>query len=152
MDHEYILVGYNNRGIDVFNATTGKRTRPLLGHDSGVWALCLISRGGTAIDPTVAFSPPRTMPDSIPSPSHSPAALLDEMDALGLGVVDDATSAEPVSSGPKFTPGNPAPFPPVGCMRLSDPAGAAIGYGQKHTIAVSAGGDRVLRVWEVTTG
>jgi F-box and WD-40 domain protein CDC4 len=44
MDEDSVLVGMTNSRIHIFSAMTGVLTRTLVGHDSGVWAVCLISK------------------------------------------------------------------------------------------------------------
>ncbi|PWZ03588.1 WD40 repeat-like protein [Testicularia cyperi] len=46
IDSEWIVVGMANSKIHVFSAETGLYAHTLLGHDSGVWCLTLISRTG----------------------------------------------------------------------------------------------------------
>ena len=46
LDSSYIVVGLANSKIQVFSAKTGVMVRTLVGHELGVWGVCLISRGG----------------------------------------------------------------------------------------------------------
>ncbi|KAN0063675.1 hypothetical protein ACQY0O_003724 [Thecaphora frezii] len=46
IDSEWIVVGMANSKIHVFDAETGLYSQTLLGHESGVWCLTLISRTG----------------------------------------------------------------------------------------------------------
>ena len=46
IDSEWIVVGMANSKIHVFDTQTGMYSRTLLGHESGVWCLALISRCG----------------------------------------------------------------------------------------------------------
>ncbi|KAL7420179.1 hypothetical protein Q5752_005145 [Cryptotrichosporon argae] len=43
MDDEHIVIGMANSRIHIFDAMTGQYRRSLLGHESGVWALVLVS-------------------------------------------------------------------------------------------------------------
>ncbi|KAF9524416.1 WD40-repeat-containing domain protein [Crepidotus variabilis] len=46
LDSDYVVIGLANSNIKVYSAKTGVLVRTLVGHDSGVWGLCLVSRGG----------------------------------------------------------------------------------------------------------
>jgi F-box and WD-40 domain protein CDC4 len=46
LDSSYIVVGLANSKIQVFSAKTGVMVRTLVGHELGVWGVCLITRGG----------------------------------------------------------------------------------------------------------
>ena len=43
------MVGFADSKIKVFSARTGVLTRTLVGHESGVWGLCLVSSGGVKL-------------------------------------------------------------------------------------------------------
>ncbi|KAI5120949.1 hypothetical protein M0805_001654 [Coniferiporia weirii] len=51
LDHEWIVVGLASCRIQVFSARTGVLSRTLVGHESGVWAVNLVSAGGRWVDP-----------------------------------------------------------------------------------------------------
>jgi len=52
MDSDWVVVGLANSKVQVFSARTGVLTRTLIGHELGVWGLCLVSSGGyTLADP-----------------------------------------------------------------------------------------------------
>ena len=65
IDASWVVVGLANSRIHVFSARTGVLSRTLVGHESGVWAVALISAGGqpsaplgeTHGDPLVAGAP-----------------------------------------------------------------------------------------------
>jgi F-box and WD-40 domain protein CDC4 len=46
LDEEWVVVGLSNCRIHVFSAKTGVLSRTLIGHELGVWAVHLVSRGG----------------------------------------------------------------------------------------------------------
>ncbi|KAF8810501.1 WD40 repeat-like protein [Phlegmacium glaucopus] len=46
LDSDWVIVGLANSKIQVFSARTGVLTRTLIGHELGVWGLCLVSSGG----------------------------------------------------------------------------------------------------------
>ena len=43
IDNEWVVVGLANSRIHVFSAQTGVLHWTLIGHESGVWAICLVS-------------------------------------------------------------------------------------------------------------
>lgn len=47
IDSDWVVVGLANSKIHVFSAKTGVLARTLVGHESGVWAVCLVSKGGS---------------------------------------------------------------------------------------------------------
>ncbi|KIK50354.1 hypothetical protein GYMLUDRAFT_65319 [Collybiopsis luxurians FD-317 M1] len=46
LDEDWVVVGLANCRIHVFSARTGVLARTLVGHDLGVWAVCLVHKGG----------------------------------------------------------------------------------------------------------
>lgn len=46
LDRDWIVVGLANSKIHIFSAKTGVLARTLVGHEMGVWAVCLVSKGG----------------------------------------------------------------------------------------------------------
>jgi len=46
LDADWVVVGLANSNIKVYSARTGVLARTLVGHESGVWGVCLASRGG----------------------------------------------------------------------------------------------------------
>ncbi|KAJ7027889.1 WD40 repeat-like protein [Mycena alexandri] len=122
LDQDWVVVGLANSKIHVFSSRTGVLARTLVGHDAGVWGVCLVARGGSWVGE-------RTEPiggDSIPAMWRTP---------LGLDL--------PVS--PVTTP---IPFP----GKRSSPCSASDGWGQPNALVVSGGCDKVLRVWDVRSG
>ncbi|KAJ3849904.1 WD40 repeat-like protein [Lentinula lateritia] len=46
LDEDWVVVGLANCRIHVFSARTGVLARTLVGHELGVWAVCLVHKGG----------------------------------------------------------------------------------------------------------
>ena len=46
LDTDWVVVGLTGSRIHVFSARTGVLARTLVGHEAGVWGVCLVSRGG----------------------------------------------------------------------------------------------------------
>lgn len=46
LDSDWVVVGLAGSRIHVFSAHTGVLARTLVGHEAGVWGVCLVSRGG----------------------------------------------------------------------------------------------------------
>ncbi|KAG7087266.1 hypothetical protein E1B28_013245 [Marasmius oreades] len=47
LNNEWVIVGLANSRIHVFSGRTGVLARTLVGHESGVWAVCLIAANGS---------------------------------------------------------------------------------------------------------
>ncbi|KAF9465645.1 hypothetical protein BDZ94DRAFT_1214514 [Collybia nuda] len=45
LDHDWVVVGLASSRIHVFSAKTGVLARTLVGHEAGVWGVCLVSAG-----------------------------------------------------------------------------------------------------------
>ncbi|KAF4610817.1 hypothetical protein D9613_007272 [Agrocybe pediades] len=52
LDAEYVVVGFSNAMVKIFSSVSGVLCKTLVGHDSGVWSVCLFSKGGTREDIT----------------------------------------------------------------------------------------------------
>ncbi|KAF9558332.1 WD40 repeat-like protein [Agrocybe pediades] len=46
LDAEYVVVGFSNAMVKIFSSVSGVLCKTLVGHDSGVWSVCLFSKGG----------------------------------------------------------------------------------------------------------
>src|SRR5260370_9747308 len=57
LDADWLVAGLANHRIHVFSTHTGSLVRTLVGHELGVWAVDLVSRGG-ALDPSHPQPPP----------------------------------------------------------------------------------------------
>ncbi|KAH9939287.1 WD40 repeat-like protein [Epithele typhae] len=151
VDSSWVVVGLANSRIHIFSAKTGVLSRTLVGHESGVWAVSLISEGGErAMDIPLG--------DNIGDP-HTAGAPSDAMlppilrHAVGL---DDRGDAWPSMHAPgpsasdPFKDGGANELPPYG--KPSYPGGASDGWGQPNALVVSGGCDKELRVWDVKSG
>ncbi|KIK77016.1 hypothetical protein PAXRUDRAFT_168104 [Paxillus rubicundulus Ve08.2h10] len=140
LDSDRVIVGCANSKVLIYSATTGVLCRTLLGHEQGVWAVHLVSRGGYWDEPdnhaeTSSNESARSPPDSPPTNGcvHSKYRR-----ALGL---DIPRKRRPGTAQRSESPGKP-----------SDLCCTSEGWGQPNPIVVSAGCDKTLRVWDVVSG
>ncbi|KAF9483054.1 WD40 repeat-like protein [Pholiota conissans] len=59
LDKRWVVIGLANSMIKVYEARTGLLVRTLLGHESGVWGVCLVSQGGSRLLEKPATDAPR---------------------------------------------------------------------------------------------
>lgn len=151
IDAQWVVVGLANSRIHIFSARTGVLSRTLIGHDSGVWAVALISEGGQPVGRDPCMHPLEGDPlvASHPQDEALPLAL---RTAVGL---DKSTNISKVRLRPRSVPdpfadGGKAERPRFG--KPSYPGGASDGWGQPNALVVSGGCDKELRVWDVKTG
>ncbi|KZT36883.1 WD40 repeat-like protein [Sistotremastrum suecicum HHB10207 ss-3] len=167
MDSEWIVVALANSRIHVFCADTGVLTRTLVGHESGVWAVNLVSRGGY-----MRF--PKSQPQS---PSHSRSTSEPRVSSAIPGSTAEGTEPRmiglrvvhpPASAGENIPTTLRASLGLTGLLQRdvrgvfeqksdrepkpSDPRCASQGWGQGGSIVVSGGCDKVLRVWDLKSG
>ncbi|KAJ7065310.1 WD40 repeat-like protein [Mycena amicta] len=71
LDQDWVVVGLANSKIHVFSSRTGVLARTLVGHDAGVWGVCLVGRGGS----WVGDRTPTTAPDTVPDMWRTPLGL-----------------------------------------------------------------------------
>ncbi|KAJ6561160.1 WD40-repeat-containing domain protein [Mycena vulgaris] len=71
LDKDWVVVGLANSKIHVFSSRTGVLARTLVGHDAGVWGVCLVGRGGS----WVGQRPNTTCGDTVPAMWRSPLGL-----------------------------------------------------------------------------
>ncbi|TFK48413.1 WD40 repeat-like protein [Heliocybe sulcata] len=155
MDLEWVVVGLANCRIYVFSAKTGVLARTLIGHESGVWAVNLVSRGGcwggsaeregrwdgeeesrrdTAEQLRSAGGVAASVTGRPGLEQFVPPSL---RSAVGLDNVNRPTSdEEEEEEGPKH----------------SDTCSTSEGWGQANALVVSGGCDKVVRVWDVKSG
>ncbi|KAG9313147.1 WD40-repeat-containing domain protein [Chiua virens] len=139
LDSDRIVVGCANSKVHIYSANTGVLCRTLMGHDQGVWAVHLVSRGGYWDEPE-----DHTQVHGDESPASSSAPLtngcvhLKYRRALGFDM--------PKKRPPRMTPRSEGPGKP------SDLCCTSEGWGQPNPIVVSAGCDKSLRVWDVVSG
>ncbi|KAH8104279.1 WD40 repeat-like protein [Phellopilus nigrolimitatus] len=171
LDHEWIVVGLASCRIQVFSARTGVLGRTLVGHESGVWAVNLVSAGGHWVDaPRTPAKPPVPVEtaegkDEVGASTdvgarvwlseavskfgegHNEGLSLDEMeyhipDSLRNAIgLDNRFRASSASTSAE----SPVPKP-------SDICCASEGWGNANALVVSGGCDKQLRVWDVRSG
>jgi F-box and WD-40 domain protein CDC4 len=87
LDQDWVVVGLANCRIHVFSAKTGVLSRTLIGHDSGVWAVHLVSSGGYWDPGPEKKRPPsqRVEPVAHPRarPCRSRSQSVGDIDSLG---------------------------------------------------------------------
>lgn len=97
LDRDWIVVGLANSKIHIFSAETGVLARTLVGHEMGVWAVCLVSKGGFMAAPPASRGVFRGGRADKPVPSQDDADndprnplvkryRRDEMESIRLGV------------------------------------------------------------------
>lgn len=138
LDSDRVIIGCANSKVHIYSANTGVLCRTLLGHDQGVWAVHLVSRGGYWDEPerdTKSFGDESTVSSSSNTPTNG-CVHLKYRRALGLDM--------PKKRRPRTmhrSEGKP-----------SDLCCTSEGWGQPNPIVVSAGCDKSLRVWDVVSG
>lgn len=175
LNADWVVVGLANSRIHVFSAKTGVLSRTLIGHELGVWAVNLVSRGGerrdrrnkrpsgdngkgkgrrrddVGEDEDVNVMPSLTARLAGMSTASGPPGL-DHLvppslrTALGLD-----NSPEPASDYSDYEDGVELEDEEDPGKR-SDECCASEGWGQPNALVVSGGCDKVLRVWDVKTG
>ena len=140
LDSDRVVVGCANSKVHIYSANTGVLCRTLTGHDQGVWAVHLVSRGGYWDESRNDTKAPGD--DLAASSSNSPATNgcihMKYRRALGL---DMPKKRRPRTAQRSDNPGKP-----------SDLCCTSEGWGQPNPIVVSAGCDKSLRVWDVVSG
>ncbi|KAK4049040.1 hypothetical protein OIV83_004401 [Microbotryomycetes sp. JL201] len=161
-DNDWIVVGMATSKIHVFDANNGHYSKTLEGHELGVWCLTLVTRGGGPRKTGTKLAN-RMQAESLDSAGRN-YALDDTASLSGASPplqrrrsFQGFTSAGAAATGPA-TPGR------SGGMGLgaggetgdgshqSSVCGTSRGWGQEHSIVVSGGCDRAVRVWDADTG
>lgn len=139
LDSDRIVVGCANSKVHIYSANTGVLCRTLTGHDQGVWAVHLVSRGGYWDEPEneTQVGDESTTTSSVPASTNG-CVHLKYRRALGL---DMPKKRRPRTMQRSENPGKP-----------SDLCCTSEGWGQPNPIVVSAGCDKSLRVWDVVSG
>ncbi|XP_006461581.1 hypothetical protein AGABI2DRAFT_151268 [Agaricus bisporus var. bisporus H97] len=165
LDRDWIVVGLANSKIQIFSATTGILSRTLVGHEMGVWAVCLVSKGGFMATPPdrdddsyvhrrrrkdvngLSSAVERLTISSTQEQYISPSLKV----ALGLDLdeANGSTSSRSSNGDEENHPQFPDDTSPG---KRSDNSFASQGWGQPNALAVSGGCDKVLRVWDIKTG
>ncbi|KAH9989898.1 WD40-repeat-containing domain protein [Russula compacta] len=157
LDTDWLVAGLANHRIYVFSTHTGSLVRTLVGHELGVWAVDLISRGG-ALDPAHPQPPlhspsGRTMDGGgIPEMLDAPALLLHNRAPAGTKVLDPQGLDHLLSPSMRAALALDENDPRRAENARSDVAGATRGWGQPGALVVSGGCDKDVRVWDVRTG
>ncbi|KAG6917111.1 hypothetical protein DXG01_003931 [Tephrocybe rancida] len=177
LDSDWVVVGLASSRIHVFSARTGVLARTLVGHDSGVWGLCLVSASQSrrtkrtqdqdeeellsaqVRDLNLGSSSwtrtsRRTQESGGSAQGQGLCHLLPPAlrAAVGLGPSSesDTDSTCPVKGAPADEAGYGLPrYAPE---RQSNPTFASEGWGQPNALVVSGGCDKVVRVWDVKSG
>jgi F-box and WD-40 domain protein CDC4 len=170
LDADWLVAGLANHRIYVFSTHTGSLVRTLVGHELGVWAVDLISRGG-ALDPSHPPPPPRNRGGTTvgvtdtPEVADEPALLAPHNRApAGAQVLDPQGLDHLLPPSMRAALALDARYPPTLPTHVqgnvpgraenarSDVAGATRGWGQPGALVVSGGCDKDVRVWDVRTG
>lgn len=168
LDEDWVVVGLANCRIHVFNAKSGVLSRTLIGHEQGVWAVHLISRGGywgggamgnrkkgkgrrrkcededdlmTSLD-----SEPASISAHIEPPTLDRLVPPSLRTALGL---DENTDPYHLYRERETDVDDEAEVKSDG---RGDECCATEGWGQPNALVISGGCDKILRVWDVNTG
>lgn len=143
IDHEWIVVGLASCRIQVFSARTGVLARTLVGHESGVWAVHLVSAGGYLAQPP----PVKTSGKGKATASSIPYDMM-SIEELDFNVPSSLRTAigldKPRSSA--------VPYDPIAPPKPSDVCCVSEGWGNANALIVSGGCDKQLRVWDVKSG
>lgn len=163
LDGDYVVIGLANSNIKVYSARTGVLVRTLRGHESGVWGVCLVTRGGW-LEGRRKGKGKRQKTEMVVEGGEQNLYLSETIGAemrhaLGLDEEDpepgherseghlsdsDRESDNESDGGCKkkdYKPGRPS------FMSFS-----SIGWGQPNSIIVSGGCDKVLKVWDSKSG
>ncbi|KAK0224480.1 WD40 repeat-like protein [Armillaria nabsnona] len=128
LDDDWVVVGLANSRIHVFSTRTGVLARTLVGHESGVWGVCLVSCGGRRRKKEESL-----MMDEDGEEWNIPHSL---RVALGLeGQGEEQDEEEDDTENPHF-----------------GVCGASEGWGQPNSLVVSGGCDKMIRVWDAKSG
>jgi F-box and WD-40 domain protein CDC4 len=136
LDADWVVVGLSNTKIHVFSAKTGVLSRTLVGHELGVWAVNLISRGGFLAEDRNC--------------NYGDGAMDDlELGLNGMSLCEDGNSQ---NSDHRTYRNGLCSGERCGMGKKSDVCCASEGWGQPNALVVSGGCDKVLRGWDVKSG
>lgn len=172
-DGEWIAVGMETSQVHVFEAHAGGYVRTLDGHETGVWCLALVSRGGGPRTTTTSSGGSRR-PRGAGGRGDARRARRGEGEGGPTESADFGSDPDSRGSDPEpvtTTPGASSPDqededddPASGGMGLGaggptrdsvsqgSACATARGWGQDAAVLVSGGCDRTVRVWDVSTG
>lgn len=176
LDAEWVVVGLANCRIHVFSAKTGVLSRTLIGHEQGVWAVNLVSRGGYWAESTTGSGkgngrrrkdeddPCIDEDDLIASLSSKLASMSSPIEPPGLDhlVPPSLRTALGLDERPNHhhlyhengadADGDNYSEAGAESGKRSDECCATEGWGQPNALVVSGGCDKILRVWDVKSG
>ena len=169
IDHEWIVVGLASCRIQVFSARTGVLSRTLTGHESGVWAVNLVSAGGKWVEPSIHANSSQSQtnggdaPIQVTNPDEALATGLEDVEyhvpdflRVAVGLDKPRPSAPEVPEEGSSNDGNnnldDSYADQSDEMKPSDICCSSEGWGQPNALVVSGGCDKELRVWDVKTG
>ncbi|KAF5362293.1 hypothetical protein D9756_002048 [Leucocoprinus leucothites] len=157
LDREWIVIALANNKIHVFSAKTGVLARTLVGHDAGVWAVCLVSKGG------YPARPPRD-DNARKKGKHDVDTLRSGVESLNIAQTQEqyispslrtALGLDLHDDGPGSSDTwEDRPWPKADAFpgKCSDSTSASQGWGQPNALVVSGGCDKVIKVWDIKTG
>ncbi|KAJ4474959.1 WD40 repeat-like protein [Lentinula aciculospora] len=138
LDEDWVVVGLANCRIHVFSARTGVLARTLVGHDLGVWAVCLVHKGG------YMGGPDPIMKQQEGGNGGKIGKRRKRKKGLRSRKSEEIEEEIISSSGSRkrsHYPGKP-----------SGVSGSSEGWGQPGALVVSGGCDKVVRVWDIRSG
>jgi F-box and WD-40 domain protein CDC4 len=174
LDADWVVVGLANSRIHVFSAKTGVLSRTLIGHELGVWAVNLVSRGGYWGDDAMGSRHKRKE-----RKRRGKDRIWNEDDSLSSGFAGISLPSVPSGVDHLVPPSLRAALgleersgqhisnqedgngeaetrefleTDLDPGKRSDDCCATEGWGQPNALVVSGGCDKVLRVWDVKTG
>ena len=169
MNERHVAIGMANSRIHVFDITTGRLKRHLIGHEAGVWALGLITKNPIA-DANYK-SPPNLNAEARSSSSMGVGMGMEDSNQTRRSSFNDPEGGRAefgILPGMGFVSGDRdpprRPSTATGCgpsrprreakkMKPSDVCGSSLGWpGLRKDLAVSGGSDKALRVWDIETG
>ena len=157
IDCEHIIVGLASARIQVFSAKTGVLSRTLTGHESGVWAVNLVQRGGRWANapplpgPSSSTSPGSSSDDFNHLPTHTPT---ETNNILALAEIEQhfPQTLRTAIGLDRPRPAHDPAFDLEVSKKPSDVCFASEGWGQANALVVSGGCDKELRVWDIKSG
>ncbi|KAF8914274.1 WD40-repeat-containing domain protein [Gymnopilus junonius] len=174
LDSDWVVVGLASSMVKLFSAHTGVLCRTLIGHDSGVWGVCLVSKGGhrmPAPDGPIASGniegsdllyreAGNNVQFNLGRPSSS---LSEELSRLNLQKRHDGAHVMPSEFLEHLIPQAMQKALGLDILEGIDSSNAerdsgqsmsasSRGWGQPNSIVVSGGCDKTLRVWDAKSG
>jgi F-box and WD-40 domain protein CDC4 len=179
LDADWVVVGLANSRIHVFSAKTGVLSRTLIGHELGVWAVNLVSRGGYWGDDAMGSrhkrKERRRQREGRWDKDEDDVVIRLGSRFAGVSLRNEHLGADHLvppslrtALGLEEMSGEHGPNHGGACEgdvdnedfveteldpgKRSDDCCATEGWGQPNALVVSGGCDKVLRVWDVKSG